>query len=146
VEEPRLAWRVWPAAERPAQAVAVGLALIGAAIVGGIYGGDPLLAAVALCILVGSLASYYFPTRIQIDGDGIETATFWGAKRRSWDSLRSYAADPRGITVSPYRRPSVLESYRGLRVLYGPAADRAVVLARVQSRLPAMEPRRGPRR
>ena len=143
MDEPLLAWRAWPAAERPAQAVAVGLALVGAATAGGIYGGDPLLAAVALLVLFGSLTPYYLPTRIQIDGDGIQTANLWGAKRRAWGSLRSYAADARGITVSPYRRPSVLESYRGLRVLYGPAADRDQVLAQVASRLPAMEARRG---
>ena len=88
MEEPRLAWRAWPAAERPAQAVAVALALTAAAIVGGIYGGDPLLAAVALLVLFGSLAPYYLPTRIQIDADGIETASLWGAKRRAWDSRR----------------------------------------------------------
>jgi hypothetical protein len=141
VEEPPLVWRAWPAAERPAQAIAVGLALFAAAVAGGIYGRDPLLAGVSLGVLFCSLSPYYLPTRIRIDERGIETANLWGAKRRAWESLRSYAADQRGITVSPYRRSSLLEAYRGLRLLYGPAADRQAVLARVASRLQVMEPR-----
>jgi len=146
VEEPPLVWRAWPAAERPGQALAVGLALLGAAIAGGIYGRDPVLAAIALAILTLSLAPYYFPTHIRLDGAGIQLTTPLGAKRREWDSFQSYAADARGITVSPYRRPSLLEAYRGVRLLYGPAADRQAVLSRVASRLQPMEPRKSGRR
>ena len=145
MEELPLVWRAWPAAERPGQAVAVGVALVAAAVAGGIFGRDLVLAAISLAVLTLSLSPYYFPTRIRLDGRGIELSTPLGAKRRDWEALQSYCADARGITVSPYRRPSLLEAYRGLRLLYGPAADRQAMLSRVASRLQPMEPRRSRR-
>src|SRR4029453_13454995 len=105
-------------------ALAVGLALLAGAGAGGIYGRDPVLAAISLAVLTLSLSSYYLPTHVRLDGAGIELTTPFGARRRDWDALQTYVADARGITVSPYRRPSMLEAYRGMRLLYGPAVDR----------------------
>jgi hypothetical protein len=136
-----LSWRSWPAAERPGQAVAVGLAIVAAALGLGAYGGDPLLAGVIFAVLFLSLSAYFLPTRFRIDEDGVEVTSAVGSRRRRWAALRSYSADARGVTLSPYLRPSWLESYRGLRLLFH--RNREEVLAVVGARL---EPLAAPRR
>jgi hypothetical protein len=143
VNDAPLLWRAWPAAERPGQALAVGLALAAAALAGGILGGGPALGAVSFAALFLALSSYFLPTRVRIDAEGVETASFFGGvRRRAWSSLQSFADDPRGMTLSPYRRPSLLETYRGMRILYGPETDRQAVRAQVAARLARMAPRR----
>lgn len=131
-----LAWRSWPAAARPGQAAAVAVALLAASFGFGIYGGDPLLGGVAFAILTLSLSAYFFPVRYRIDETGIEAASVFGSRRRDWSGLRSYVADARGITVSPFLHPSWLESYRGMRLLF--AGNQAAVVAAVAARLGAM--------
>lgn len=131
---PALSWSAWPAAERPAQAVAVGLAIIAASLGLGAYGGDALLAGVIFAVLFLSLSAYFLPTQFRVDEDGVEVASVLGTRHRQWAALKSYSADARGVTLSPYRRPSWLESYRGLRLLFHQNRDEvlAVVAARLE--------------
>jgi len=138
-----LTWRSWPAAERPGQAVVVAVAILAASFGLGMYWGDPVLGGIAFAILTLSLAAFFFPTRYRIDGTGVEATSVFGARRREWSVLRSYVADARGVTVSPFARASWLESYRGLRLLYsGPAGNRDAVVAAVAERLAAMGERK----
>ena len=137
-----LLWRSWPAAERPGQAVAVALALIAGALGLGAYGGDLFLAGVGLAILSLSLSAYFFPTRYRIDASGIEAASIFGTRQRSWEALRTYADDRRGVTVSPYRGRHWLESHRGIRLLYGPGAGRDTVVVALAGRLERQAPAR----
>jgi hypothetical protein len=111
----------------------VAVALVTASFGLGIYGRDPLLGGVAFAILTLSLSAYFFPTRYRIDEAGIEANSVFGSRRRDWSGLRSYAADARGITVSPFLHPSWLESYRGMRLLFAGNRDRVVTA--VASRL-----------
>lgn len=115
---PALAWRTWPAAERPAQAAAVGLAILAATFGLGAWGRDAVLGGAAFAILFLSLSAYFLPTRYRIDGDGVEVATAFGRTSRPWSGLATYVADARGVTLSPYRRASWLETYRGVRLLF----------------------------
>ena len=131
-----LAWRSWPAAERPGQAVVVALAILAASFGLGMYGGDPVLGGIAFAILTLSLAPFFFPTRYRIDETGVEAVSVFGSHRREWPLLRSYVADARGITVSPFLHASWLESYRGMRLLY--SGNREAVVAAVAARLDAM--------
>ena len=131
-----LTWRSWPAAERPGQAAVVAIALLAASFGFGIYGGDPVLGGVAFAILTLSLSAYFFPVRYRIDETGVEAASVFGSRRRDWSGLRSYVADARGITVSPFLHASWLESYRGMRLLY--SGNREAVVAAVAARLDAM--------
>jgi hypothetical protein len=141
--ETALGWRAWPAAERPAQAIAVGLAMITAGLGLGVYGGDAFLAGVIVAVLFLSLSAYFLPTRFRIDNEGVEVASPFGKRHRRWEALRSYNADGRGVTLSPYTRPSWLESYRGLRLLFHRNRDQ--VLKRVAARLePLAAQRRRP--
>ncbi len=135
-----LIWRSWPAAERPGQAVTVAAAITAAAFGLGLYGGQAIIGGVALAILVLSLSAYFFPTRYRIDEQGVEAAGMFGTRRRTWSELRSYSADGRGVTVSPFAATNWLESYRGVRVLY--ARNRDEVIRAVAARLAPTE-RRG---
>ena len=128
-----LAWAAWPAAERPMQATAVAIALVAAALGLATWGRDPLLAFVGLMVLFLSLSRYFLPTRYKIDGEGVEVATAFGRSQRRWSTLRRFAADHRGITLSPYARRSWLDPYRGVRLLYH--RNRDEVLAAVAARL-----------
>ncbi len=109
------------------------LALLAAAFALGIYGGSPIIGGVALAILFLSLATYFLPTNFRIDDQGVAATSVLGARRREWSALRTYVADARGVTLSPYRHTSWLESYRGVRLLF--AGNREQVVAAVAARL-----------
>lgn len=119
IEGSALEWTAWPAAERPAQAAAVASAVAAASLGLGAYGGDALLGVASLAVLFLSLSRYFLPTRYRIDEEGVEVASWMGRSRRPWHGLRSYAADARGVSLTPYARRSWLEAYRSLRLLYG---------------------------
>jgi hypothetical protein len=97
--------------------VVVGLAILAATFGLGAYGGDAVLGGAAFAILFLSLSAYFLPTRYRIDGDGVEVATAFGRTSRPWSGLATYVADARGVSLSPYRRASWLDAYRGVRLL-----------------------------
>jgi hypothetical protein len=113
------------------------MAMVAASLGLGAYGGDLLLAAASFAVLLLSLSRYFFPTRYRVDDEGVEATHIIGSTRRPWTALRTFAADGRGVTLSPYLRRTWLEPYRAVRLIYDRNYDRnrAEVLAVVASRL-----------
>lgn len=127
-------WRVHPARERRAATLAL-LAVL-AAILAAVWVAfsDPLLLLLSVAILGSALGSWFLPTTYRLDDEGAsERRTGWRRARR-WSEVRSAYADRRGVTLSPFAKPSWLEPYRGIRLLF--AGNRDEVLSAIEERAP----------
>lgn len=130
---PRLEWQAWPARERPLAAIATAVFIVLVSVLIAGVGGHVLVGIGAVVILFGSLNPFFSPTTFRLADDGI-TAERWPVRKvRAWSEVRSAYADRHGVTLSPFRRRSWMEPYRGVRLLF--AGNRDDVMRAVSERL-----------
>ncbi len=118
-DETLLLWRVHRLRDHPERLVLVVLGYVVTTLFWRLSLPHPLLLVSSLLILTASLSDYLFPItyRLTTQGahaDGILTRFFleWKEVKRA-----SYGQD--GIFLSPLPRPSRLDHFRGVRLLYG---------------------------
>ncbi len=132
-----LDWTAHPLRDEPPwKSAALGAAIIGfsglaaASLGGAVYGLISLLA------LAGATARYLLPTRYVLD----EREAAWRHltwHHRSWSAFRRVDRHADGIYLSPFRRPSRLDSFRGVFLRFGPGVDAEEVVALARDRVPA---------
>ena len=91
---------------------------------------------ISLLALAGATARYLLPTRYILD----EREAAWRQltwRRRSWSTFRRVDRHADGIFLSPFRRPSRLDSFRGVFLRFGPGVDAGEVVALARARVPA---------
>ena len=91
---------------------------------------SPVLTSVAVLIMLGSLSSFFLPTKFKMDGDGIHIKTVSGQRSYNWNRFRSFYPDRHGVLLSPFTRPSRLENFRGVYIRF--TDNRNEVLNRVE--------------
>jgi hypothetical protein len=85
-----------------------------------------LLTGLAVVIMLGSLSSFFLPTRYELDQDRIRIKFFLTTREREWNSFRSYYVDKNGVLLSPFPQPSRLENFRGIYVRFNQNNDQVV--------------------
>ena len=128
-----LAWSVWPARDRPwAALVLVGsVGILGILIARGT--GDRVLGVAAPLFVLGSLGSFLTRTEYRLTADTVESKTLGVARARPWGEMRRATVDRTGVFLSPFEKRTWLESYRGMRLLFG--GNRDQVVAFVEARI-----------
>ena len=91
---------------------------------------SPLLTGLAVLILFGSLAGFYFPTRYIFYDDHLLVKTKMQTLRKEWSQYRSFYPDKNGVLLSPFGRPTRLENFRGLYVKFSGNRDRVMNIVR----------------
>jgi len=126
-------WVCHPAQRRPRAAVILTLFLL--LLLAGIYASfmDVFLTGLAMLILLGSLAPFYFPTSYRMTEDGISIRTVTGSREKTWDRYRRYEADRYGVLLSPFDAPSRLDKFHGLNLRFD-TLDRERVLDFIRQR------------
>lgn len=129
-----LDWTAHPLRDEPAwKSAALAAAIAGfsglaaAGLGGAVYG------LISLAVLAASTARYLLPTRYVLDDrEAAWRHLTW--HRRSWSAFRRVDRHDDGIFLSPFRRPSRLDSFRGVFLRFGPDvdADQVVSLARAR--------------
>lgn len=119
-------WRAHPARERRAQAV-MALGVIAAFCVV-VFLAFASWAWTALCfvVLVASLSRFFFPSRFEIDDEGITARYPLRRMRLRWTELRRFVHDRYGGYLSTRARPSRLDAFKGMHILFGAQRDRVV--------------------
>ena len=102
VEEP------WPKSAALVAAILAFSALAAATFEGLMYG------AIALAVLSGSMSRFLLPTSYEIGGSGIAVSHLFRRRLRTWEEIRRVEVREDGLFLSPFPRPSRLDSYRGL--------------------------------
>ena len=133
-----LTWTVHPARERPVHAALAGGFVI--ALSAGIAFSYHLgFGALSLLFLLASLREFFLPTRCTLDEQGVALKRLGPARRRPWSDFRRFQAGPRAVLLSPFSRPSRLDTYRGI-VLPLAGAVREQALERIAAHFEPAEP------
>ena len=80
----------------------------------------------SLCVLVFSLAHYFFPSRYRLDETGVSRDLLGSHTRRAWTDFRRVDARSNGLFLSPFDRPSRLDPFRGLFLPFHAEGDQVV--------------------
>lgn len=92
-----------------------------------------LFLVISIVLLLGSLAPFYFPTRYELTEDKLKIKYAFSSVERSWGFYRSYYPDKNGVLLSPFARPSRLESFRGVYVRF--EGNKEAVLGFIEKRM-----------
>jgi hypothetical protein len=127
-------WTAHPARRRPRDValVAAVTLLTAGAVVGALE--SLYLGALAVAILLASVAPFLFPTRYVLSDLGIEQKTVFRARSRPWAELRRVSVGREAALVSPFSRRHWLDRYRGIVVLFD-GADRDAVVGILRQRV-----------
>jgi hypothetical protein len=77
-----------------------------------------LFLVLSVVIMLGSLSPFYLPTRYELTEDEVKVNYVFRSMEKSWTSYRSYYPDKNGVLLSPFPRPSRLESFRGVYIRF----------------------------
>lgn len=98
-----------------------------------------LLTGLSVVIMLGSLSSFFLPTRYELDQEKVKIKSFLTTREREWNSFRSFYIDKNGVLLSPFPRPSRLENFRGIYVRFNQNKDQVVefVKTKIQAKISA---------
>jgi hypothetical protein len=98
-----------------------------------------LLTVLSVVIMLGSLSSFFLPTRYELDQEKVKIKSFLTTREREWNSFRSFYIDKNGILLSPFPQPSRLENFRGIYVRFNQNKDQVVefVKTKIQAKTSA---------
>ena len=115
---PVLEWTVHPVTRQPWVSAAVSVFVVVVTI--GVYWWmqNHLFTILALLILLGSLAKFYFPTHYKLTDKSVTVKTTTQTLVKEWKLYRSCYPDKKGILLSPFPTPTRLENFRGLYVMF----------------------------
>ncbi|UCF78116.1 MAG: hypothetical protein JSW03_08380 [Candidatus Eiseniibacteriota bacterium] len=118
-DEPRLTltWRLRPCTMDLRKCTFVVAVIVGFGLIVLLLWHDPFLALLSVVILVGSLHNYFFASTYSLSSKGVEIRGLFGTQKKEWSSFKSFWVDSGGVSLSPFRRRSWLEHYRGMRLL-----------------------------
>jgi len=119
-------WSVFPFMENLKRSVIVIVIVVACGAVVFVVFRDVFLAVLSVVILFASLHTYFTRTTYRLDAEGIEIRTPLAKTFRKWSHFRRYHVDRRGITLSPFAKPSRLDPFRSTRLLYGGNKDDVV--------------------
>jgi len=115
---PSLSWTVWPLSQSFWRSAAVILLLV--VVVWAISSWLGIAwASLSALILLGSLASFFFPTHYRLGPESVSVRGLLSSKKRNWSVLKKHYVGQKGVHLSPYPRPSRLESFRGVYLPFG---------------------------
>jgi hypothetical protein len=115
-----ITWRSHPAAERRAAAAGVGALVLLLAVLTGIWMRGAYWGFFAGMVLFLSLESFFLPTTYELSVGAVGVRKPFSRIERPWTAFRSAWFDPFGVTLSPFGRRHWLETYRGIRLRWGP--------------------------
>ncbi|MEK7775510.1 MAG: hypothetical protein AAB305_06460 [Candidatus Zixiibacteriota bacterium] len=133
IDIPLIEWTCHPAKRLPWVTAVVSIFAV-SAVVAVFYTTDSrLFAVLAMLIMWGSLAKFYFPTTYRLSESRITVKTMTQTLNKDWSQYRSCYPDKNGILLSPFAHPSRLENFRGLYLMF--EGNRDAVTACIKGRL-----------
>jgi len=87
----------------------------------------------AIILLLLSLLPFFLKTKYEMNEEGIAVRKPYSRFTKGWSQFRSFYPDKNGVLLSPFRKPSRLENFRGVYILFG--ENRAEILEFVQRKI-----------
>jgi hypothetical protein len=114
-----LEWSVFPFMENLARSIIVIVIIIACGFLVYLAFREVFLGILSVLILLTSLHTYFSRTTYRLDRNGVVIKTSLAKTEKKWSHFKRYYADKKGITLSPFAKPSRLEPFRSVRLLYG---------------------------
>lgn len=127
---PILAWKVHLLREEPARLLLIAPVVLTSLLACYILFHSLLFLAVTLFLLMSALAEFLFPVCYEVNGKGASSRTLVGRTFITWDRIKKYYVDDRGVKLSPLRKPGRLEAYRGVYLRFGSRRDEVIEAVR----------------
>lgn len=135
--DPHLSWVVHPLLqESPLKSAALVGAIAGFSLVAALSLEGTVYGLVSLLVLALSTARYFLPTRYSVDEAGVSSGLL-NPRPHPWREFARADERPDGLLLSPFVRPSRLDSYRGVYLRFAPDTDGPAVTALAKSRVQA---------
>ncbi len=112
-------WTVHRAALQPGRAVFAGGLCATAAGVSWLAFHLPLFTLGVAVALFASLADFFLPVRYRLTKRGAEARHLWPLAAMEWRQVKRVRVSNTGIMLSPMRRSSRLDAYRGMVLPFG---------------------------
>jgi hypothetical protein len=125
-EARKLEWSILPFAENGRRSAIVVVIVIACGVLVYLAFREVFLGVISVLILFASLHTYFTRTTYVLDGSGVTVRTGFVTTRKRWSDFKRYYADRKGVTLSPFAKPTRLEPFRSLRLLYGDNRDEVV--------------------
>ena len=119
-------WRSFPLADDFPRSLLFGVAVIGVSVLAGVAFQGLWAAAVAFVLLTVAMAKYVVPTHYHLDAYGVAVRFLGQTQRTPWSRIKRFDVGPHGVFLSPFERPSRLDSFRGVLLRFARNADEVV--------------------
>lgn len=126
-----LVWRVHRLREEPERTPLIAVAYGGATVVGWLVFAHPLPVLLLLLALTGAIAEFLFPVSYRLTNRGAHSGCGLSQLFIAWEDVKRATHGKAGVHLSPFDRPSRLDSLRGVRLRYD-AENRETVLSAVR--------------
>jgi hypothetical protein len=133
-----LTWVSHPLRRRPVPGALAGLGTVLAALALGVWTRSLLWGVFSAGALFLSLEAFFLPSRYEAGPADLVVQKAFSNVRTPWGSFRRVYEDRHGLTLSPYRRRTILEPYRSVRLLFD-GGDPATIRETVRARCPGAE-------
>jgi hypothetical protein len=121
-----LEWSVWPWKESLRRTVVVVMVILGVGVLAVFLMRGLFWGVFSALVLFASLHTYFTKTTYKLDAEQVTVRSSMGTAVKKWSVFKRYHVDRRGVTLSPFARPSRLEAFRSTRLLYGGNRDEVV--------------------
>jgi hypothetical protein len=121
-----LEWTVRPFMENMKRTVIVVFAILACGFLVHLAFNDVFLAVLSVLILFASLHTYFTRTTYCLDQSQVVVRTSLARTVKKWSEFQRFYSDKKGVTLSPFAKPSKLEPFRSVRLLYGGNKDEVV--------------------
>ncbi|UCE24020.1 MAG: hypothetical protein JSU74_12090 [Candidatus Zixiibacteriota bacterium] len=113
-----LAWTTHPLKRKPIAAAAVTVFILVVGFLVFATTESKAFGTLALVVLFASLARFYLPTKYRLSDKRIMVKSTTQTVYKNWSQYRSFYPDRNGVLLSPFVRPSRLENFRGLYLIF----------------------------
>ena len=80
----------------------------------------------SIVFLLGSLSTFFLPTSYELSENCIKVKFFFNTRKMEWGKYRSFYVDKNGVLLSPFEKPSRLETFRGIYLRFNQNKDEVV--------------------
>ena len=93
----------------------------------------------AILLLGVSLLPFFLKTQYELNEDGLIVKKPYSRMKKEWSHFGSYYPDKNGVLLSPFSKPSRLENFRGVYILFGDRKDE--ILTFIKRKVGAQKPK-----
>ena len=130
-------WSVHPARQHRIKTIVTGIFIACFLVFVTVFYGT-IFGVLGLVILFVSLYSYYFPTHYEVTEDALVVKNIFMTQRRDLSEFKKVYRGKNGVLLSPFRRKTFLNHFRGVFLLLPERRDEIIVY--LEERIAAHQP------